>query len=139
MGEATKRPLRVHFDRRLKLEFRGGTITSDAGALAFRELDEALGLTRMAAESLAESRPGKNIQRTLLGLFRQAVLGRLTGYEDVNDAERLRFDLAIRRMEAICGGCAPRIVRLCKQGAKCQARLALQGVQEQTRDHLRNF
>ncbi len=35
MGEAAKSPLRVHFDRRLKLEFRGITITSDAGLLAF--------------------------------------------------------------------------------------------------------
>ncbi len=49
MGEAAKSPLRVHFDRRLKLEFRGATITSDAGLPAFRELDETLGLSLFAA------------------------------------------------------------------------------------------
>ena len=84
MGEAAKGALGLHFDRRLKLEFRGATITSDAGLLAFRELDETLGLSRMAAQGLAESRLGKNIQHHLVALFRQAVFGRLAGYEDVN-------------------------------------------------------
>jgi len=98
VGEAKKDPLRVHFDRRLKLEFRGATITSDAGLLAFRELDERLGLSRMAAERLADGRLGKNIQHLIVGLFRQSVFGRLAGYEDVNDAERLRLDPAMRAL-----------------------------------------
>jgi hypothetical protein len=95
MGE-TKEPLRVAFDRRLKLEFHGARITSDGGLLAYRELDDALGLTAMAASTLAEGRRGKNIRHRLLGLLRQAVYGRLAGYEDVNDAERLARDPAMR-------------------------------------------
>jgi hypothetical protein len=98
VGEAKKRPLRLNFDRRLRLEFRGATITSDAGLLVFRELDEALGLIQVAASRLSEGRNGKNIQHALLGLFRQAVFGRLAGYEDVNDAERLRLDPAMRSL-----------------------------------------
>src|SRR3712207_6896852 len=92
----TKDHLRVAFDRRLKLEFHGARITSDGGLLAYRELDDALGLTTMAVSALAEGRRGKNIRHRLLGLLRQAVYGRLAGYEDVNDAERLARDPAMR-------------------------------------------
>jgi hypothetical protein len=92
----TKEPVRVTFDRRLKLEFHGTRITSDGGLLAYRELDDALGLTAMAASALAEGRRGKNTRHRLLGLLRQAIYGRLAGYEDVNDAERLARDPAMR-------------------------------------------
>jgi hypothetical protein len=92
----TNKALRVAFDRRLKLEFHGARITSDAGLLAYRELDDALGLTATAASVLAERRRGRNIRHRLLGLLRQAVYGRLAGYEDVNDAERLARDPAMR-------------------------------------------
>ena len=81
-----KEPLRVALDRRIKLEFHGARITSDGGLLAYRELDDALGLTVVAASTLAEGRRGWNIRHRLLGLLRQVVHGRLAGYEDVNDA-----------------------------------------------------
>src|SRR3954447_4381201 len=92
----TKEPLRVAFDRRLKLEFHGARTTSAGGLLAYRELDDALGLTATAASTLAEGRREKNIRHRLLGLLRQAIYGRLAGYEDVNDAERLADDPAMR-------------------------------------------
>jgi hypothetical protein len=92
----TKEPLRVAFDRRIKLEFHGAKITSDGGLLAYRELDDALDLTTMGVSALAEGRRGKNTRNRLLGLLRQAVYGRLAGYEDVNDAERLARDPTMR-------------------------------------------
>lgn len=95
-GEAEGRGLRVAFDRRLKLEFHGATVTSDAGLLAFRELDDALRLTALADDILRDPRTGKNGRLSLLAQFRQAVFGRLAGYEDVNDADRLGRDPAMR-------------------------------------------
>ena len=94
----TKEPLRVAFDRRLKLEFHGARITSDGGLLAYRELDDALALTTMGVSALAEGRRGKNIRHRLLALLRQAVYGRLAGDEDVNDAARLARDPAMRAL-----------------------------------------
>ena len=95
-GESDDGSLRVDFDRRLKLEFHGSRITSDAGLLAYRELDDVLGLTDLAGAELSECRRGKNSRHLLTGLFRQSVFGRLAGYEDVNDAERLAHDPAMR-------------------------------------------
>ena len=89
MGESTNARTKLRFDRRIRLEFRGATITSDAGLLACRELDDALGLTETADECLQESRGGRNVQHQLVGLLRQSVYSRLAGYEDTNDAERL--------------------------------------------------
>jgi len=95
-GESNCSPLRPCFDRRLKLEFHGSRVTSDAGLLAYRELDDALGLTTLAGDVLADSRTGKNGWHGVVGLLRQSVYGRLAGYEDVNDADRLGRDPAMR-------------------------------------------
>ena len=95
-GESSGEVFRFDFDRRVMVQFRGSVVTSDAGLLAYRELDDALGLTVMASETLADTRTGKNGRHALVGLLRQSVFGRLAGYEDVNDAERLRHDPAMR-------------------------------------------
>ena len=98
MGEACKDALRVNFDRKLKLEFHGVKVTSDAGLLAYRELDDVFGLTDMVACELRDNRTGKNTQHSVRALLRQSIYGRLAGYEDTNDAERLCVDPAMRQV-----------------------------------------
>ena len=95
-GEAGRGALKLGFDRRLVLQFRGSAITSDGGLLVYRELDDTLGLTDTGADTLADERTGKNGRHLLVGLLRQSVFGRLAGYEDVNDAEQLCRDPAMR-------------------------------------------
>src|SRR5262249_23372088 len=95
-GESGSDAVRLDFDRRLMLQFRGSVFPCVPGLRAYRELDDALGLTALAGEMLADARTGKNGRHALVGLLRQSVFGRLAGYEDVNDAERLRHDPAMR-------------------------------------------
>ena len=59
MGDCQNEDLRVQFDRRLKLKFLGSQVTTDAGLLAYRELDEMLGLMEMGADRPPGLPPGK--------------------------------------------------------------------------------
>jgi hypothetical protein len=97
-GAGKNQALRVTFDSRLKLEFHGSKVTSDAGLLAYRELDEALGLTDLGENLLNDWRTGKNTQHSMVALMRQSIFSRLAGYEDTNDAERLSVDPTMRHV-----------------------------------------
>jgi len=77
VGERKTGSLRVRFDSQLKLDFHGAKVTSDAGLLAYRELDGALGLTEMSEKVLHDARTGANVQHSMVALLRQAVYGRL--------------------------------------------------------------
>ena len=98
MGDGKKQALRVSFDRGLRLEFHGANITSDAGLLVYRELDDALELTTRSGGLLDDWRTGKNTQHSLVALLRQSIFSRLAGYEDTNDAERLAVDPTMRQV-----------------------------------------
>ena len=98
MGEGKKDALRVNFDQKLKLEFHGVKVTSDAGLLAYREIDDVFGMTDLAARKLTDNRTGKNTQHSIAALLRQSVYSRLAGYEDTNDAERLSVDPTMRHV-----------------------------------------
>jgi hypothetical protein len=90
--------VRLGSDRRVRLEFHGSKISSDGGLLLFRELDEVLGLHDIAGGLLRDTRTGRNRLHTLVSLLRQSVFGRLAGYEDVNDADRLALDPVMRQV-----------------------------------------
>lgn len=65
MGGSRKHGLRVHLDGKVRLEFHGAIITSDAGLLAYRELDDTLELTAIAESDLHDVRFDKNTQHSL--------------------------------------------------------------------------
>ena len=70
MGEECKDALRLNYNCRLKLEFHGTKVTSDAGLLVYRELDEALGLTRTAEFEISDNRTGRNTRHSIASLLR---------------------------------------------------------------------
>lgn len=96
MGELHHGPFQLTFNGFLKVAFQGSRVTSDAGLLLVRELDERLGLESIIAEHLNDSRQGLNTQFRLTDLLRQSVYSRLAGYEDLNDAGRLSTDPTFR-------------------------------------------
>src|SRR4051812_8806647 len=134
LGESDSAALRVAFDHRLKLEFHGSRVTSDAGLLPFRELDDALGLTDMAGEVLTDTRTGQNSRHTLIAQLRQAVFGRLAGYEDVNDADRLAHDPALRW---IMGGRA--VMQTAASTSQMGRFAALEPIRQGVRRHFGGF
>lgn len=72
-GEANSAPLQLQFDRSVKLAFRGSSISSDGGLLLHRELDDALDLTDLATDLIADPRTGRNGRHRLAGLLRQSI------------------------------------------------------------------
>jgi hypothetical protein len=98
MGDAKAGPVRLSYNPQLRVEFHGATVTSDAGLLLPRELDERLGLSTLIERHLTDPRTGRNSQFPLPDLFRQSIYSRLAGYEDTNDAERLAEDPTFRML-----------------------------------------
>ena len=72
-GESDRSSIRPCFDRRLKLELHGSRVTSDAGLLAYRDLEDAPGLTALSADVTADSRTDKNSWHGVVALLRQFV------------------------------------------------------------------
>ncbi len=96
MGEIQNQPFQLSFNTSLRVSFQGSRVTSDGGLILVRELDERLGFGELIEQHLTDSRRGKNTQLPFADLLRQPVYSRLAGYEDVNDAERLCHDPALR-------------------------------------------
>src|SRR6201982_1264278 len=71
-------------------------ITSYAGLLPLRSFDQRFGLTRELAEHLRDPRQGGRVRHSSLSLLRQRVYQIVAGYEDANDADRLRHDPAFQ-------------------------------------------
>lgn len=72
MGEARKEAFRVDFDKRLRLEFHRAKVSTDAGLIPYRELDDAARLTELGAANLFDFRTGRNICQSMATLLRQS-------------------------------------------------------------------
>src|SRR6202166_4486885 len=82
--------------RSIQADFSGGQIPSDAGLLPLRAFDQRHGLTRGLAESVCDDRDDSRVSHPGLSLLRQRLYQIIAGYEDANDADRLRHDPAFQ-------------------------------------------
>lgn len=82
--------------RKVEASFTGGEVTSDGGVLLLSQADRKLGLTTKAARALTDFRRKKSCKHSLLSLLRQRIYGLCLGYEDLNDHDALRKDIAIQ-------------------------------------------
>jgi hypothetical protein len=89
MVDPKREGLKVGFEGSFRLDFHGAKVTTDAGLLAYRDLDEVLGLFDRLPSVFHDLRTGRNLQHDLTALLLQSVYSRLAGCEDVNDADRL--------------------------------------------------
>jgi hypothetical protein len=78
--------------RRVEAAFDGGRVTSDAGALLLKQVDEALRLTERVASCFWDLRQPALIEHTVKTLVGQRIFGIALGYEDLNDHDELRKD-----------------------------------------------
>jgi hypothetical protein len=82
--------------RKIEAQFSGGDITSDGGVLLLRQIDRRLGLTEAMAKVLPDPRDPARCEHRLVDLIRQRVYGLALGYEDLNDHQTRRWDVALQ-------------------------------------------
>ena len=78
--------------REVVARFDGGPITSDAGGLLLREVEEHTGIIRRLARCFTDHRNEQRLEHSVEELLRQRIFGLALGYEDLNDHDQLRHD-----------------------------------------------
>ena len=74
----------------------GGALSSDAGVLLLREVDERVGLSERLAQCVVDHREPTKVRHQVVSLLRQRIYQIACGYEDFNDADSLRCDPALK-------------------------------------------
>ena len=82
--------------RSVEANFQGGDITSDGGVLLLRQVDRRLGLSAAVAQALDDPRRQASCQHDAVSLIRQRLYALALGYEDLNDHQSLRTDVAMQ-------------------------------------------
>jgi hypothetical protein len=118
------------FDRRkIEANFEGGNVSSDGGVLLLREAERRLGLVQALSACLRDPRDPALITHTQEELLKQRIFGLAQGYEDLNDHDTLRHDLAwqtaVERDTALAS--SPTLCRL-EQRVDRGAAVAMHGV-----------
>ncbi len=79
-------------EKSVLINFNGGFLSSDAGALLLREVDEQIGLIRQIAEAIPDSRDARSMTHSITDMLIQRVAQIACGYEDGDDCDFLRHD-----------------------------------------------
>ena len=95
-GEAQNRIINPEFNRSIRIDFLGAKITSDAGFLTLREIDERFKVMAPLGGDVDDPRSPIHIRHSMVELIRQRVYQMAAGYEDCIDADQLRIDPALR-------------------------------------------
>ena len=97
--------------RHVAVDFDGGQISSDAGALLLRDVDRTLRLTERVAACFQDGRDPDLIEHTVRTLVMQRIVAIALGYEDLNDHDQLRRDPVLAtlagKLTARRKGCEP--------------------------------
>ena len=84
------------FRRNIEAKFSGGSVTSDGGILLLREIDRKIGLTKEISKVIPDNRHQSYVLHKLEPLLKQRIYGIAAGYEDLNDHQTLRHDIAFQ-------------------------------------------
>jgi len=82
--------------RQVEASFDGGKMTTDAGVLLLRQAEAKINLFGRAAACFADGRLQVAVEHQIKNIVAQRVLGLAAGYEDLNDHDTLRHDLALQ-------------------------------------------
>ena len=82
--------------RKVQAQFSGGQISSDGGVMLLNQIDRQLGLVDAVNAVIPDTRDSRYVQHSQLSLLRQRIYGLCLGYEDLNDHDQLREDMAIQ-------------------------------------------
>lgn len=86
--------------RKVTVDFRGGHVSSDGGAVLLGRLDRSYGYLQRFSQHFIDYRNQALIEHSVVELLRQRVYGLALGYEDLNDHDQLRLDPLLA---AVCG------------------------------------
>ncbi len=78
--------------KKVSAAFDGGMLSSDAGVLLLRNVEQQLGIAQRLSACLKDKRDPNSIKHTIAEMFRLRMFAIASGYEDANDFDRLRYD-----------------------------------------------